>query len=171
MSAPLMQRLAFRQLPPHLKSVLLAMANYAREDGTSCRPSLATLAAWTGRSEDRTKHVVRELRTRGLIVVTRPHAPHRPAEYQLVLSAIESLPSTREPQQLTLFAPETNPDSRFPQGSPAIGGGVRPFSTISTGVHRLPAPSTGVTGTPRSVKRSVYRTPVQRARAPRTGTR
>lgn len=173
MSALLIQRIAFRQLPPPQKSVLLALANYAREDGTGSRPALATLAAWTGRSEDRTKHVVRELRLLGLIAVTRRHAPHRPAEYRLVLPAIEALPSLkREAQQLALFPAETLVDSRFPQGTPAIGVEFPAFSTVSTVVHRLPAPSKGVTGTPRSGNGSVYRElSTARARDQKTGTR
>lgn len=172
MSAPLIQRIAFRQLPPHQKSVLLAMANYAREDGTGCRPALATLAAWTGRSEDRTKHVVRELRRAGFIVVTRRHAPHRPAEYRLVLSVIEALPSSRGPQQLGLFATETGADPRHAQGNPPDRSADSRFPQPSTGVHRLPAHAKGVTGTPRSVKGSVYRdTSTSRARERRTGTR
>jgi len=172
MSAPLIQRLAFRQLPPHQKSVLLAMANYAREDGTGCRPALATLAAWTGRSQERTKHVVRELRQRGFIVVTRRHAPYRPAEYRLVLSAIEALPSLRDPQQLTLFPPESGADPRFAQGTAANCSTDSRFPQTSTGIHRSPAPSKGATGDPRSVKRSVYRdTSTSRARERKTGTR
>ena len=46
-SAPRRARSPFRQLPPLQKSVLLAMANYARDDGTSCRPAQTTLATWT----------------------------------------------------------------------------------------------------------------------------
>lgn len=173
MSALLIQRIAFRQLPPHQKSVLLAMANYAREDGTSCRPSLATLAAWTGRSAGRTKVAVRELRVLGLLVVTRAHAPHRPAEYRLVLPAIEALPSMkREAQQLDLFPPDSLADSRFPQGTPAIGVEFSAFSTVSTVVHRSPATSKGVTSDPRSVYGSGYRTlSTARARDQKTGTR
>ena len=77
MSASLAQRIAVRQLPRHLKSVLLVLANYAHADGTGCRPSLATIALWTARSLPRTRVLVRELRRRGLIVVTTPHTPRR----------------------------------------------------------------------------------------------
>lgn len=173
MSAPLIQRIAFRQLPPHQKSVLLALANYAREDGTGARPALATLAAWTGRSQVRTRVAVRELRRRGFIAVTRPHAQHQPAEYRLVLRAIEALPSTKqEPQQLDLFSPEIAGDSRFQQeNAPDSSGNLR-FPHSSTGPHRSPAISRAIAGDPRSVNRSVYRTiSTARAREPKTGTR
>jgi hypothetical protein len=168
-----MQRIAFRQLPPLQKSVLLAMANYAFEDGTSCYPSLATLAAWTGRSEARTKVAVRALRVAGLIRVTRPHAPYRPAEYRLVLRAIEALPSARDAQQLDLFSQESGADPRFPQTQAGIGVELGPFSTVSTGVHRSPAIRTGIAGDPRSVYvRSGYKAVITtRARDRKTGTR
>jgi len=173
MSAPLIQRIAFRQLPPHQKSVLLALANYAREDGSGARPALATLAAWTGRSEVRTKLAVRELRRLGLIAVTRRHAPHRPAEYRLVLRAIEALPSLgREPQQLDLFSPVIASDSRSAQESPGDSSANARFPHSSAGINRSPAISKGIAGDPRSVKRSVYRTiSTSRAREPKTGTR
>jgi hypothetical protein len=175
MSAALIQRIAFRVLPAHLKQVLLAMANYAQADGSGCRPALATLAAWTGRSPARTKVVVRELRLRGLIVVTKRHAPHRPAEYRLRLRAIEALPSARhEPQQLTLegFLVETGQKTHDAQGDPANGVGLRAFSTISTGIHRSPAIRKGIAHAPRSVKGSVYRdTSTSRARERTTAGR
>jgi predicted Fe-S protein YdhL (DUF1289 family) len=152
MSAPLMQRLAFRQLPAHQKRVLLAMANYAHEDGTGCRPAQATLAAWTGLSQDRTKRVMRELRRRGLIAVTRPHAQHRPAEYRLVVRAIEALPSLRgEPQQLDMFSTEMLSDSQFPQENPANDSANLRFPQISTDVNRLFPTARGGVGAPRSV--------------------
>ena len=173
MSAPLMQRLAFRQLPPHQKSVLLALANYAREDGTGARPALATLAAWTGRSPGRAKVAVRELRERGLIAVTRPPSRHQPAEYRLVLRAIEALPSSkREAQQLDLFSPEIASESRFAQDNTSDSLEKSRFPHSSTGVDRSLATFRGVASDPRSVKRSVYRTlGTSRARESRTGTR
>ena len=158
MSAPLMQRIAFRQLPPLEKSVLLALANYARDDGTSCRPAQATLAIWTGRSPVRIKLAVRALKQRGLIAVTRPHAPHRPSEYRLVLRNIEALPSLKQPQQLDLFSPEIASESSFPQDNTAEGSGNSRFPHSSTGIHRSPAISKGIAGDPRSVNGSVYRT-------------
>lgn len=171
MSAPLMQRIAFRQLPPHQKSVLLALANYALEDGTGARPALATLAAWTGRSAVRTKLAVRELRQRGLIAVTRRHAPHRPAEYRLVLRAIEALPSMkREAQQLELFSPDSPNDSSYPQAAAGNRSGNPRFPHSSTGINRSPAISKGIAGDPRSVNGSGYRT-LRTARAcEKTGT-
>ena len=83
MSASLAQRIAFRQLPPQLKSVLLVLADYSREDGTGARPAMATVAAWTGRSVRRTQLAVQTLRALGLITVTRVRARHRPTEYAL----------------------------------------------------------------------------------------
>jgi hypothetical protein len=156
MSAVLTQRIAFRELAPHHKSVLLALANYAREDGTGARPALKTLAQWTGRSWARTRVVVRELRRLGLITVTRAHAQHRPAEYALVLPAIEALPSARrEPQQLDLFAVDLFGQAGDAQGFAREHSGVRRFPQISTGVHRSPAITRLITGD----HRSVYRDP------------
>ena len=169
MSASLAQRIAVRQLPPHLKSVLLTMANYAREDGTNCWASLTTVALWTGRSLPRTRVLVRELRRRGLIVVTTPHTPRRPATYALVLDRIEDLPSgRRDPQQLDLFAGENKAELTYAQRYPAIGAEIREFSTGSTGIHRSPAIPQGDRGrSPIRVTGSVYRIPVPRTRAKR----
>ena len=173
MSAPLMQRIAFRELPSYQKHVLLALANYAHEDGTSCRPAQATLAAWTGRSPGRIKVAVRELRQRGLIAVTRPSAQHRPAEYRLVLRAIEALPSLKhEPQQLDLFSPEIARESSFPQANAPDDSVNSRFPHSSTGANRSLATSRGVAGDPRSVNGSVYRTlSTARSRDRKTGTR
>ena len=168
-----MQRIAFRQLPPLEKSVLLALANYAREDGTSCRPAQATLAMWTGRSPARIKLAVRTLKRRGLIAVTRRHAPHQPAEYRLVLRAIEALPSRkREAQQLDLFSPEIASASGFAQDSAGDSSANSRFPHSSTGINRSPAISKGIAGDPLSVNGSVYRTiSTSRARERKTGTR
>ena len=137
MSASLVQRIAFRQLPPQLKSVLLALANYAREDGTGARPALATVAAWTGRSVRRTQLAVQTLRAMGLITVTRGRARHRPTEYALVLSAIEGLPSARrDPQQLALGFVETNGELTYAQRDRVECGENLRFPQSSTGINR-----------------------------------
>ena len=147
MGVTLVQRIAFRQLPRHLKSVLLALANYADDaDGTECRPALATIAAWTGRSLVRTRVIMRELRRRGLIAVIRPHAPHRPPVYALRLERIEALPTCRrQAYQPDLF-------STFPQ--------------VSTGVHRSPVIAVQRSPTiPDPLKGSVDQVPISRVRA------
>ena len=166
MSASLAQRIAVRQLPPHLKSVLLVLANYARADGSACRPAFATIAAWTGRTVVRTKVAMRELRRRGLIVVTTPHTPRRPAEYALALDRIEDLPSgRRDPQQLDLFAGENAAELSYAQRYPAIGAEIREFSTVSTGLEGSPAtPQRGRQRPPIRVQDPCTEIPVQRAR-------
>lgn len=167
-----MQRIAVRQLPPLEKSVLLAMANYALKDGTSCRPAQETLAIWTGRSPVRIKIAVRALKQRGLIAVTRRHGPHRPAEYRLVLRAIEALPSQREAQQLDLFSPEITSESGFPQADAPDSSVNSRFPHSSTGINRSPAIAKGIAGDPRSVNGSVYRDlSTARSRDRKRGTR
>jgi hypothetical protein len=173
MSAPLMQRLAFRQLPPQLKSVLLALANYARDDGTGARPAMATLAAWTGRSVRRTQLAVQTLRHHGFLTVTRPRARHRPTEYALVLEKLEALPSLRrDPWQLALFPAESGADLLRAQGEASIGAGVREFSTLSTGINRTFRRVQVITSVTRSVNNDPgTEIPVHRARARKTAAR
>lgn len=173
MSASLMQRLAFRQLPPQLKSVILALANYAKDDGTSCRPAMATIAAWTGRSVRRTQLAVQTLRHLGLLTVTRPRARHRPTEYALVLARLEALPSLRrDPWQLEMFPAETGRKPHGAQGHPSNGGGRREFSTVSTGINRTFRAVQVITSVTRSVNNDPgTEIPVPCARARKTGGR
>jgi hypothetical protein len=52
------------------KLILLALADYANDQGGSIRPSLSTLAAKVGCSPDQTRRVLRELELVGLIETT-----------------------------------------------------------------------------------------------------
>lgn len=155
MSATLLQQIAFRQLPPHLKHALLALANYARPDGTGCRPSLATMALWMGRSRDRTKVAIRELRRRGLIIITQPSAQHRPTEYALALHVIETLPAGgRLPQQLPLFS---GADPRFPQQTAEKAEGNHDFRRRPQALTGYRRPPEGSLATPDPCTGSVYK--------------
>jgi len=113
--------------------VLLALADFANDEGTNAWPSHATLARKARLSEERIRHVLRSLQKRGLILVdVQAGGPatlrrdRRPNVYTLNLAAIT---------QGDLF----NPDG----GSHTTGGRQRPAVVQSThgGSSATPNPS------------------------------
>ncbi len=73
------------RIPPTEKLVLLAMADHAREDGTSCYPSINRLAKKTSLSKRGTQKVVHRLVAVGLVKDTGKISRHHTIEYNLTL--------------------------------------------------------------------------------------
>ena len=67
------QRLPATVISRAERLVLLAVANYARPDGTGARPSTATMAHRAGFSRRHTRRLLDGLVDRGLLQVERPH--------------------------------------------------------------------------------------------------
>ena len=95
--------------PAGKKSVLVAMADYASKDGTGVWPSAKRLARKTGLTERWVREVRRQLRDEdGLIIMTNPPTPTRPAEYRIDLDALQLLIGRAEagsPPELTSAPP------------------------------------------------------------------
>jgi hypothetical protein len=103
-------------LPPHLKLLASVLAAYGRDDGSSIRPSLATIVRKTGRSERRVQAGLAALQRLGVLTIVRRHTAHRPTEYRLDLDQLAAL---------------TPPEPSWSQ--PPVNGQQMPLPLISTG--------------------------------------
>ncbi|MGQ0671025.1 MAG: helix-turn-helix domain-containing protein, partial [Actinomycetota bacterium] len=91
-------------LSPHLRDVLLVLADHAHADGGDARPSVA-LVAWKLSKHPRTiQRALRQLRARNLIIPTSRPRPGRATVYTLVLFN----GACKAPRQEGLFAPSTD---------------------------------------------------------------
>jgi hypothetical protein len=72
------------------KSVLLALADHAADDGSSVYPSIATLAYKTELSERTVREALRHLETAGLIEQEKKPSQHRSAHYRLIPDKIRA---------------------------------------------------------------------------------
>lgn len=73
-------------IPPTEKLVLLAMADHARDDGTGCYPSIATLAKKTSLSRRGTQKLVARLKASRLIDDTGKTSRFGTVEYSITLA-------------------------------------------------------------------------------------
>ena len=83
----------YADVKPHLKLLLLALADNAHEDGCGAFPSIATLTRKTSLSERSVQRFLKELRDESLIVIEREATPTRPTEYRIMLTGLEEIPS------------------------------------------------------------------------------
>lgn len=100
------------------KLVLLAMADHARDDGTRCYPSVATLARKTSQSRRGVQKIMRQLEDAGLIRPSQVShgGPRRSTEYTLTFANSEPgslFPSTQQrttvPETANHRAPNREP--------------------------------------------------------------
>ncbi|PZO47229.1 MAG: hypothetical protein DCF15_19300, partial [Phormidesmis priestleyi] len=80
---------------PH-QSIMLALADHAREDGTGIRPSIKRIAWKTGYSERSVQNIMSQLRDLGLLVIVVPATHNTPNEYKFDWSAVTPKPSFDE---------------------------------------------------------------------------
>lgn len=71
MSAHLMARVFASALPSTKRLVMLALADFARNDTLECWPAISTVASRTGLSDRSVRRTIRELEDDGLIETTR----------------------------------------------------------------------------------------------------
>lgn len=85
-------------LKPHLKWLLVCLADNSDPFGNKVRPSIATLSAKSGFPERTTQRHMRELETMGLIKLVAEARPKRAREYQLTFMKPEGWtnPAPRE---------------------------------------------------------------------------
>ena len=78
-------------LRPAQKSVLLALADHANEDGNSIYPSVSRVVIKTGLSERAVRKALSELRDQKVLVVIRESTQHFPTEYAINMKKLQSL--------------------------------------------------------------------------------
>lgn len=82
----------YADVKPHLKLLLLALADNAHEDGRGAFPSIALLTRKTSLSERSVQRFLKELRDDGLIVIEREATQTRPREYRIMLTGLDEIP-------------------------------------------------------------------------------
>jgi len=97
-------------LRPALKSVLLALADHASEDGNSVYPGVNRVVIKSGLSERAVRKALSELRDKNLLIVVKEATQHYPTEYAINLKVLHSLrhPDLREmhPSTISSHAPD-----------------------------------------------------------------
>lgn len=81
MSVRLMSKVWEKDLAHSEQSLLLAMADYADDDGRNCYPSYDRLSWKTGYSKRQVQRIIQELCGKGILVVLRPSTQHQATHY------------------------------------------------------------------------------------------
>lgn len=96
MSIEMMSRIWRYQWRPNELIVLLALADFADDDGSNVFPSMAYLAWKTGYQVRNVKRIVSSLRERRILRVVEPASRHRPVHYRIDLThAVRKQPFER----------------------------------------------------------------------------
>lgn len=74
------------------QSVLLALADHAKHDGTSVYPSVDLVAWKTNYSKRQVQRIMSSLRKEGILVIVREANRYRPREYRIDLSKAKNKP-------------------------------------------------------------------------------
>lgn len=85
MSIKLMSLVWEKALSHSEQSILLAMADYADDDGRNCYPSYERLAWKTGYSTRQVTRIIKELCASGILVILRPSTQHQSTHYWIRL--------------------------------------------------------------------------------------
>jgi hypothetical protein len=75
------------------QGILLAMADHASDDGSSCYPSIDRIAWKAGYKPRAVEAIIRELRKQGILEIVEEARAHRPTEYHIHL---EKAPKKQE---------------------------------------------------------------------------
>jgi DnaD/phage-associated family protein len=101
-------------LSPTQKSILLALADHANEDGRSIYPSVWRLTIKTGFGERAIRKGLAELREKKILIVVRPATQHFPTEYSININKLREL---RNPE---LDKPRNRPAPDAPLKDPDL---------------------------------------------------
>lgn len=69
------------------QSVLLAVADHAKHDGSDVFPSVARIAWKTGYSDRQVRRTMKDLRELGILILTKESNRYRPREYKIDIAA------------------------------------------------------------------------------------
>jgi len=104
--------------------VILALADAANHDGSSCFPSVARVAWMTGLSERTVQRIIRVLEVpSGPLVRVKDARRHRPTEYRLVIRALPRKPSFRRGDNLSPLASQSEVTTSTPRGDSSAARG------------------------------------------------
>lgn len=81
--------------------ILLALADCADDAGRSVRPSVDLIAWKTNLTTRHIRRLLADLRHRGVLIVVRPAAQHRPVEYRLRLDVLPVKPPFRSTDKMS----------------------------------------------------------------------
>lgn len=89
MSIKLTSQVWERQVSGTRQAVLLCLADFARDDGSKCFPSIATLAYKCGRKDREIQYILKKFRELGVLVVVRQGTGRgRTTHYRINLEAL-----------------------------------------------------------------------------------
>lgn len=109
---------------PLAKAVLLALANYADDDGRNAWPAVATMAARTEMSERAVHKSLKELQAINLIAEQEPPRQHRPRVWLLNLDVIGQLQEARVAPHASLEDGSPARDASLEDSRVASGAGL-----------------------------------------------
>ena len=92
MSVKLMAQVWEKDLTHSEQSILLAMADYADDDGRNCYPSYERIAWKTGYSTRQVTRIIKTLCDKGILFVLKPSAQHQSTHYWIRLSKASDKP-------------------------------------------------------------------------------
>jgi hypothetical protein len=122
--------------------ILETLALYANDDGTSCHPSLDRVAYDAGCNRKTVWEVIRDLRTKGVLIVVRAEA-RRPVDYRIVLASLPRREPFGPAKRRTRGGEGPPPDVEARGGrgptswrpEAASGGGRGPLNPVSNPVN------------------------------------
>jgi hypothetical protein len=139
-------------LTPTQKLVMLALTDYAADDGTSVYPSVETLAHKTALNKSSVRKTLKELREGlHLVIVEKKFTPRRPNVYVINRALLESmrvLPrstqgSTTAHPGVDVVAPRDLPGSTDPSIDPSIDPSPEPSVLAAASPPTPPGPKKG----------------------------
>ena len=86
MSIKLMAQVWEKDLSHSEQSILLAMADYADDDGRNCYPSHERIAWKTGYSTRQVTRIIKELCAKGILFILKPSTQHQSTHYWIRLN-------------------------------------------------------------------------------------
>jgi hypothetical protein len=131
MSVRLMAQVFEAQVQPTAKKFLLiALADYGADDGSSIFPSVDRIAAKVSLSRRQVFRMLRQLQNEGWLTQTEPATSRFPARYQLNISAMTSTSSPVSPMSPEIGLGVTG---SHPRGVLDVTPGVTPMSPNPSG--------------------------------------
>ncbi len=95
MSIKLMSQVWDKEFTHSEQSILLAMADYAGDDGRNCYPSYDRIAWKTGYSERQVQRIIKDMVAKGILVIVKAPTQHQSTQYWIRLEKAENKPAFR----------------------------------------------------------------------------
>lgn len=95
MSVKLMAQVWEKELSRSEQTILLAMADFADDDGRRCHPSYERIAWKTGYSARQVQRIIKGLCAQGIVRVEKAATQHQPTQYAICLDKAKDKPPFR----------------------------------------------------------------------------